>query len=539
MSAERTDMHRLQELVRLHRLGHGSRTVARLLAMSPNTERRYREILQRAELLSGDATALPELWLLQEAVRAAMPPCPPSPSSLEPFREAITDLYRAGKSPKAIHDALRLLHPELTQKRSAIKRLCARLKKESPVRPQQVRIRVETDPGDIAQVDFGYVGRLYDSDSGVLRRAWVFVMVLGYSRKMFARIVFDQTVPTWLRLHVEAFASLGGVPRTIVPDNLKAAVVRAAFGANRDSLSIQKSYRELARHFGFVIDPTLPYHPQHKGKVESGVKYLTRSFLVGSTFSDAKEAQSRLCTWLNEVCNQRIHGTTLRRPEELFIEAEKSALLPLPDTPFSLITWQQATVHPDSHFVFKKRPYSAPFSLIGQKLWVRASEHSVEAYHDDKLIATHARKGKGPRSTLDSHLPLVRADYRHRGRDFWEERASRMGADVRAFIAAVFDHDPQVSSLRTVQAIVTHLESFPPARAQAACRRALHYGCFQYRGIKDILRLALDLLPLSSHSSQPPTGSTPPESSRPLKTPRYARPIASLLSPQEDSHDWN
>ncbi len=127
MSAERTDMHRLQELVRLHRLGHGSRTVARLLAMSPNTERRYREILQRAELLSGDATALPELWLLQEAVRAAMPPCPPSPSSLEPFREAITDLYRAGKSPKAIHDALRLLHPELTQKRSAIKRLRARL----------------------------------------------------------------------------------------------------------------------------------------------------------------------------------------------------------------------------------------------------------------------------------------------------------------------------------------------------------------------------------------------------------------------------
>ena len=217
------------------------------------------------------------------------------------------------------------------------------------------------------------------------------------------------------------------------------------------------------------------------------MKYLTRSFLVGSTFSDAKEAQSRLCTWLNEVCNQRIHGTTLRRPEELFVEAERAALLPLPDTPFSLISWQRATVHPDSHFVFKKRPYSAPFSLIGQKLWGRASEHSVEAYHDDKLVATHA----------------------------------------------------QVSSLHTVQAIVTHLESFPPTRAQATCRRALHYGCFQYRGIKDILRLALDLLPLSSHSSQPPTGSTPPESSRPLKTPRYARPIASLLSQQEDSHDWN
>lgn len=541
MSAERTDMHRLQELVRLHRLGNGARTVARLLCMSPNTERQYREILQRADLLSGEADKLPELWLLQEAVRAQKPPPAPPPSSLEPFREEITDLHRAGKSPQAIYDTLRLVHPELSRKRSAIKRLCARLKKESHVRPQDVHIRVDTAPGDVAQVDFGYVGMLYDSDSGVLRKAWVFVMVLGFSRKMFARIVFDQTVPTWLRLHVEAFTELGGVPRTIVPDNLKAAVIRAAFGADRDALSIQKSYRELARHFGFVIDPAPPRRPEHKGKVEAGVKYLKRNFLLGSEFADVKQAQTRLVTWLSEVCNQRIHGTTGRRPQELFTDAEQAALLPLPETPFSLVVWHQATVHPDNHFVFKKRPYSAPFSLIGQKVWVRATEHTVAVYHEYQLIDTHERKGKGLRSTKESHLPPHRADYRHRGRDFWEQRAGHLGDDVRRYITAVFDSDPQVSPLRAVQAIVTHLESFPVARAQAAARRALHYGCFTYRGIKDLLRLALDLLPLSAaQSPYPPNSPTEMEAiPSPPHTPTFARPIASLLPPNEDSHDWN
>ena len=533
MSAERIDMHRLQELVRLHRLGHGHRAVARLLGMSPNTERRYRDILQAHGLLQGEPQSLPALEFLQAQVRAARPAPPPTPSSLEVYSTEVRELLFRGKMPQAIYDQLRQKYPELQGKRSALKRLCARLKKELGVRPEDVRIPVETGPGEVAQVDFGYVGMLYDPDSGVLRKAWVFVMVLGYSRKMFARIVFDQTVPTWLELHVRAFEALGGVPKAVVPDNLKAAVIRSAFGADRDTLAIQKSYRELARHYGFVIDPTPPRSPQKKGKVESGVKYLKRNFLLGSEFADAPEAQARLATWLDTVCNQRIHGTTQKRPEDLFAEVEKAALLPLPETPFSIVLWHQATVHPDNHFVFQRRPYSAPFSLIGQKVWVRADAHSVSVYHDDTLVATHARKGPGLRSTNPAHLPKEREPYRHRSRDYWTERAGWLGDAVRLYIEAVFDSDKELSQLRTVQSIVTHLETFPPARAQAACRRAHHFGCFTYKGIKLILRRALDLAPL-------PTGNPPPPpQSAPLPAPLYARPIASLFPTKEDSHDWN
>ena len=534
MSAERIDMHRLQELVRLHRLGHDKRTVARLLGMSPNTERDYRQLLQPHGLLQGDPKELPELAQLQSLVRASKPPPAPPPSSLDGFREQIKELLSRGKQPQAIYDELRQKHSELVGKRSALKRLCKRLKKESGIVPQQVHIPVETDPGDVAQVDFGYVGLLYDPERGVPRKAWVFVMVLGYSRKMFARIVFDQTVPTWLQLHMQAFAALGAVPKTLVPDNLKAAVIRAAFGADREALCIQKSYRELARHYGFVIDPTPPRSPQKKGKVESGVKYLKRNFILGSTFADVLDAQQRLGKWLDTVCNQRLHGTTGRRPQELFEQEEKAALLPLPQTPFSLVLWHQATVHPDNHFVFKRRPYSAPFSLIGQKVWVRADEHTVAVYHNDLLVDTHDRKGKGPRSTKSAHLPAEREPYRHRSRDFWEQRAGLLGEPVRSYVAAVFDSDKEVSQLRAVQSIVTHLETFPPQRAQAACRRALHFGCFSYKGIKLILRRALDLEPL-------PGGTPPavPPTSSPAAAPLFARPIESLIPHKESCHDWN
>ena len=130
-------------------------------------------------------------------------------------------------------------------------------------------IPVETEPGEVAQVDFGEVGRLFDPETQRLRRAWAFVMVLGFSRQMVVRVVFDQKLTTWLRLHVEAFEELGGVVRTVVPDNLKAAVIRAAFGVS-SSTALNRSYRELARHYGFKVDPTPPYAPQKKGKVESG-----------------------------------------------------------------------------------------------------------------------------------------------------------------------------------------------------------------------------------------------------------------------------
>jgi len=514
-------MHDLQELVRLHRMGTGCREVARLMGMSPNTERLYRRAFEAAGLLAGDPKNLPDLATLQVAVAAhrGLSGAPQQPSEAEPWREQIVEMMGRGARPKAIYDTLKLEVPGFSASLWSVKRLCRALRQAEGVRPEEVVIPVVTGPGEVAQVDFGFAGRLYDPDRGVDRKAWVFTMVLGHSRHRFDRIVFDQRTETWLALHVEAFEALGGVPETLVPDNLKAAVVRAAFGRSK-SPELNRSYRELARHYGCKIDPTPPYAPKKKGKVEAGVKYVKQSFLKPRQFADIHEANRQLDRWVAEVAGQRIHGTTGRRPLEVFEAEEREALQPLPARPYVPLVWKPARVHPDCQIQFDGHRYPVPWRFIGKQVWVRATPRSVEIYYEETRIEAYRRGQPVSREILDRCLPDYRAELRHRSQGYWMERARALGPEVEAYIREVFDSDEVLSQLRTVQAMVTHLESFPRERARAACRRASYFGNYRYVGLRDILKKALDLEPL-------PTAVVPARGR--LAAPRYARSPQELL----------
>jgi hypothetical protein len=351
----------------------------------------------------------------------------------------------------------------------------------------------------------------------VLRKAWCFVMVLGFSRHQVVRVVFDQRIETWLQLHVEAFAELGGVPRTVVPDNLKAAVVRAAFSVD-DKSELNRSYRELARHYRFQVDPTPPYDAPKKGKVEAGVKCVKGNFFRGRQETDVEEVRRELRRWVYEIAGVRDHGTTHKQPLEQFEAIERAALLPLPTTAWEPVVWRRATVHRDTHIALDRRLYSVPWKYIGQTVWARVSPHTVTVYAQDERVATHDRRGHGPRSTTEGHLPDHRADLRHRSRAYWEQRADRLGDEVGRYIRAIFDSDDVLSQLRTVQAVVTHLETFPVERARAACRRAEHFASYGYGALKNILRRGLDL--------QPITTEPPPAAAAAGGAPRFARPVS-------------
>jgi transposase len=502
-------------------MGSGAREVARLLGMSPNTEREYREALTAAGLLEGDPQALPELDVLRACVVAAKPPCPlpQQTSSIESYAERVRGMVELGAGPRAIYDRLRLEDSDFRGSLSAIKRMVLRLEKVRGVRAEDVAIPVETAPGHVAQVDFGFVGKLYDPDEGVLRKAYVFVMVLGFSRRMVVRIVFDQKVETWLRLHIESFEELGGVPAVLVPDNLKAAVVKAAFGPS-EVTALHRSYRELARHYGFKVDPTPVRSPEKKGKVEAGVKYVKRNFFGPREERDVSALRVELAAWVRQIAGERIHATTQRKPNELYDSEERAALLPLPARRAELTVWHHATVHADSHVVFAKAMYSVPWTLIGSKVWTRAAGRTVAMSVDDIRIAEHQRVGPGKRSTKPEHLPDHRSDLRERSREFWEKRAAKMGEPVVAYVREVFDADDVLDQLRQVQAIVTLLEKHPLSRAQAACERASFYGSHSYVAVKNILRRALDLQPL-------PRASVP----APQTSFRFARNVRELLEP--------
>ena len=272
MTAKRVDMHRLQEFVRLHRMGTKSaREVARLLRMGRTTEWSYRKAFEAAGVLHGDPEKLPDLGELHAAIEKLKPPKAPKQqtSTVEPWRSEVEKMIERGAQAHAIYDRLRLEHKdEFGCSESAVKRFCARLREDKGIAPEDVAIRVETLPGEVAQVDFGYVGKIYDAECGKRRKAWVFVMTLGFSRRMFACLTFDQKIETWLLCHILAFQRFGGAPETIVPDNLKSAVIRCAFGVDdNDDDALNRSYRELARYYGFTIDPAPPRAPEKKGKV--------------------------------------------------------------------------------------------------------------------------------------------------------------------------------------------------------------------------------------------------------------------------------
>ncbi len=529
MAARRTDVHRLQEVVRLHRMGLSGRKIARRLRMGRDTIGRVLEAFGRAGLLAGDAGDLPEAPALRAALEAAHPPrpAPQQTSSIERWRQAIEHQWKEKHAqPTAIHDWLRLRDPDYTGSLSAVKRFCLRLAREAGPSPEDVAIPVETAPGEVAQVDFVHAGRVYDPDRGVPRRAWIFVMTLGYSRHMFVDLVFDQKVDTWLRLHVRAFEALRGVPAVLVPDNLKSAVIRAAFGVD-DELTLNRSYRELARHYGFQIDPTPPRSPQKKGKVERSGRYVKGSFWQTHTSVDIETDRRALRTWNTEVADKRIHGTTARRPGEVFETEERAALGPLPPEPFQMVIWKRATLHRDAHVQVDGAFYSAPWKLIGSRLEVRIAGPSVTLYLGDDHLWTHAKARRGQRRTVEAHLPEHRAPLRRRSRSFWLHKAAGLGEDCRRLAEAIFEADDVLLQLRKVQAVVTYLEDFPACRANAAARRALHYRCLTYGGLKNILTKGLDLEPLDDEGPKRDWASGS----------RYARDPAQLLLALKENED--
>jgi len=527
----RISMHRLQELVRLHRLGKGAREVARLLGMSPNTERDYRLTLREAGLLDGDPSDLPELVALRATIEAAKPAkkLAQQRSSVEKWRAKIEELANDGAGPTAIYDHLRTDEDAgFEGSLGAVKRMYARIRADKGISAEDVAIPVNTKAGHVGQVDFGSVGKLWDPITNAVRQAYIFVLVLAYSRHQFAKLVFDQKIETWLALHVEAFEFFGSVPSIMTPDNLKAAVIRAAFNV-RDEPVLNRSYRDFAHHYDFLIDPTPAYSPNKKGKVESAVGYAKHNFMktIGVE-RDITVLNPRLKKWVLDVAGQRTHGTTHKRPLQVFEEVEKAAMKPLPTIRWELIVWRQPLVQRNCYARVENAHYTAPWRLIGKRLLARVTPKSVELYWEDCRVATHDRKPPGGISIQDDHLPPERGEYRQRERSYWIEKARALGEEVEGYVDEIFASDDVLCQLTKVQAIVRHLETFPIERARGACRRASFYGSYSYVAIKNILKKGLDLEPLPSLVM--PTSDV-------LERPRFARNVQEVLDLTVDPND--
>jgi transposase len=355
-----------------------------------------------------------------------------------------------------------------------------------PEEARRAQVRVlrpgPVEPGSEAQIDYGRLGVWTDPATGRRHTVQAFVMVLACSRYMFVRPVLRMDQEAWTRCHVEAFAFFGGVPARLVPDNLKT-------GVDKPDLydpQINRSYAELAAHYGTLVDPARAFKPKDKPRVERPMPYVRDSFWRGREFTSLEQMETGAVRWCRDVAGTRscrpLDGAA---PAAVFAAVEAPALRPLPTTPFVLATWSTGKVGPDIHVKVGPALYSVPWRLLGQRVHARSTATMVQVVHEGQVVATHVRRERG-RSTTVEHYPPERIAFHMRTPTWCRQSAEQVGPATAEVIATLLEINA-LFRLRAAQGVLGLRDKHTPARLEAACARAIAVGDPSYRTIKGIL----------------------------------------------------
>lgn len=488
MARKKLRMYDYNRIIEGLRALQSERGMARNGIASRNTIAAVREVAgQQGWLDASQPPPSPQQLLSFFPMEAAVPV---HHSKVEPHRERVQQWLNLGYKPKQIHRKLTDLKrtspeaPPYEGSLGSVKRFVANLVKKDP----KVFAVVHYEPGEAAQVDFGTGPKLPDPYTGVIKQTQVFVMTLCHSRHMYAELVWDQKIETWLRCHVNAFQHFGGLPRKIIIDNLKAAITRAC---RRDPI-VQKSYEGFAAAWGFKIDPNPPASPWLKGRVESGVKYV-KGAVFCRDFRTFAEAQEALETFVMEEAGNRIHGTTQQRPLTVFAQEDLPAMLTLPDPVPELVYWAQVQVHKTIHLYLNKGYYSVPYQYVQQKVWVKAGLKIVEIYDlNFQLLTMHAVTTRpGQFRTNQDHYPPDKRD----AMELNGEKCLQIGAGIGVQVGRFLDillADRVLERLGAAQGVLKLRDKYGGRRLNDACARAIEHDVISFTGVKRILEKGLD-----------------------------------------------
>jgi transposase len=350
--------------------------------------------------------------------------------------------------------------------------------------------RPEVDPGDEAQVDYGYLGVWLDPATGKRRRVWAFSMVLSYSRHLFVRPVVCMDQQAWVESHVAAFEFFASCPRRVVLDNLRAGVIKPDVYDPK----LNRAYAELAAHYGVLLDPARVAHPKDKPRVEAVQRYIRSSFFAGREWATLAAMVADARRWSGEVAGRRtprvLEGRT---PAEVFAAEEAPAMLPLPAVPFELARWSRPKVGPDAHAKVGRTLYSLPYRLIGVHVDARATAATVQFFLDGELVKTHPFQVKGRRTDW-ADLPPERIGFFMRTPVWCRTQAAMVGPATDALVGELLAINA-LFRLRQAQGVLRLGQLHGDGRLEAACRRALEVGDPSYRTVKGILAAGTENAP--------------------------------------------
>jgi hypothetical protein len=346
----------------------------------------------------------------------------------------------------------------------------------------------ETAPGEVAQVDFGELGLVFDPETGRRRKLHALVVTLVFSRHQYVYLTHRQDLDALICGIEEAWEFFGGVTRRLVLDNMKVAVVKA----DRYEPVFNRTFQEYSQHRGFIIDPAPVRHPEAKGCVENQIKYVQQNFFAGEEFTDRDHAQREAIRWCRTTAGLRLHGTTRKRPLVVFEQDEQKTMLPLSPERFDVPAFATCTVHRDHHIQFKKAIYSLPTQYIGKEVFVRGDSALVRIYYQEQLIRTHPKKKPGERSTIYEDYPKEKSAYAMRDVNYYIKTATGNGEKQGAFMARLLDGDVPWAFLRQAQNLLRLNDKYGAARVDSACARALRFDLMNVKRVEGIIRQAME-----------------------------------------------
>ncbi|MCL2679843.1 MAG: IS21 family transposase [Dehalococcoidia bacterium] len=368
-------------------------------------------------------------------------------------------------------------------------------------------MHINRKPGEIMEVDWaGQTAQLVDSDTGEVQEAYVFVAALPYSGYAYAEAFLSRDQQAWTAAHVNAYEYFGGVARILVPDNLKTGVIKHT----RNEVVLNKSYHEMAEHYGTAILPARVNAPRDKATVEGTVGYITRGILAAirnQMFFTLRE--------MNGVIKERLYAVNHKpfRDKDgsraTWFAEERVSLLPLPSVPFELSEWKAATVSFNYHIGVDEQYYSVPYEYIKRKVDVRLTRNVVEIFYEGTRICSHIRihGRRGQYSTQEAHMPANHQKSLQWNGERFRKWAAKIGPCATTTVEAILTgYKVEQQGYRACMALLKLSDQYTPDRLEAACAKALTYTPRpNYKAIQTILKSGQDRITKDSAAPAEPS----------------------------------
>ncbi|MBM7581165.1 IS21 family transposase [Jeotgalibacillus terrae] len=487
-------MVKYREILRLHAQGISQRGIASSTSNSRNT---IREVLKRAEECQ---TKWPlEEGMTDQDLQALL--FPEKHTSIDFRRKPDCNLIHKELAKPGVN--LTLLWEEYS--------LSCRSSEEIPysyrqfcrvyhdyARKTKATMRIKRKPGELLEVDWaGQTMSLKDQLTGEDISVYIFVSALPCSQYAYVEGFLSMNAEAWITAHIHAFQFYGGVPRVIVPDNLKTGVVKAS----RYEPIIHTGYQEMAEHYQTTIVPARVRHPKDKASAESTVGHIS-TWIIASLRNQEFFSLQELNSVVHEKLKEFNHKPFQKKQgsrHTAFKEEEHFALTPLPASTYEIATWRIATVQYDYHIVVDKMFYSVPYDYVKYQVDIRVTRTIVEVFYKGLRIASHKKlKGKpGQFSTLSDHMPKEHKQYVDFDQSYVRNWGETAGANILVTIDRIFaSYRVEKQAIKACLGVIKLADQYSVERLEKACERALkHTSRPTLKSIQTILKNGQDKLP--------------------------------------------